>query len=92
MYERHVKVWGKEKVKFIISEDFFKGETQSLSNFLGFDILPPIIKSNKTYSMKYDIDFETWRYAYKKFKWLYDEFENTFGFIPDAWIDTGFYK
>lgn len=92
MYERHVKVWGKEKVKFIISEDFFKGETQSLSNFLEFDILPPVIKSDRTYSMKYDIDSETWRYAYKKYKWLYDEFENTFGFIPDAWIDTGFYK
>ena len=72
--------------------DFFKGETQSLSNFLEFDILPPVIKSDRTYSMKYDIDSETWRYAYKKYKWLYDEFENTFGFIPDAWIDAGFYK
>lgn len=92
LYERYVRVWGKHRVKFIINEDFYKGDVQPLSDFLEFPISSSYqdIKylddiKGRVYSDWCDIDYETWNYAYNNMKWVYENFENNFGCIPSDW-------
>ena len=91
-YERYIRVWGKDRVKFIINENFYKGNMQPLSEFLQFPISPTYVDvthltsvKNKIYSQWCDLEYKTWKYAYKNMKWVYDEFENKFGYIPNDW-------
>tara|TARA_B100001093_G_scaffold486597_1_gene522059 strand:+ start:969 stop:1817 length:849 start_codon:yes stop_codon:yes gene_type:complete len=98
-YKRYVRVWGEERVKVIISEQFYSGDTQPLSDFLDYRITPTynnIIDlshmKNEMYSQWCEIDEEALKYASNSMHWVYKEFENTFGYIPDQWIDTQFYK
>ena len=92
LYEKYVRVWGKDKVKLIINEDFYKGDTKSLSKFLEFNILPTYKKithlsslKEKLYSQWCNYNYETWKYAYENMKWVYENFENNFGYIPSDW-------
>tara|TARA_B100000902_G_scaffold135629_1_gene133935 strand:- start:223 stop:1101 length:879 start_codon:yes stop_codon:yes gene_type:complete len=92
LYERYVRVWGKDRVKFIINEDFYKGDMQPLSKFLEFPISPTYKNithlsslKEKVYSQWCDLGYETWKYAYENMKWVYDDFENNFGYMPSDW-------
>ena len=91
-YMRYVKVWGEEKIKIIINEDFYKGKTQSLSEFLNWNIKPSYkdvshlskIKDSE-YNSWCNLDVETWKYSMHNMEWVYEEFEKMFGYIPDQW-------
>ena len=79
-YQRYVRVWGKDNVKVIISEEFYTGHTQPLSDFLGYNIKPFYNDINHLWKMKDDmfsnwckLDQETWEHAYENMKWIYDE-------------------
>jgi len=98
-YKKYIRVWGEEKVCVIINEEFYKGDTKTLSDFLNYDIRPTYNEINylndiksKEYSQWCELDNDMWKYAYDNMKWIYDNYYEYFGFIPDAWIDAGFYK
>tara|TARA_B100001109_G_scaffold159809_1_gene130066 strand:+ start:513 stop:1373 length:861 start_codon:yes stop_codon:yes gene_type:complete len=91
-YKRYVRVWGEDNVKVIINEDFYAGQTQPLSDFLEHDMAPTFNEishlsniKRKVYSNWCEIDLKTWKDAFENMSWVYDEFEKTFGYIPDQW-------
>lgn len=91
-YKKYVRVWGEERLKVIINEDFYAGHTQPLSDFLGYTIAPTFNQINNLFDIKHKvynnwckIGIETWRDAFENMSWVYDEFEKTFGYIPDQW-------
>ena len=91
-YKKYVSVWGEDNVKVIINENFYAGDTQPLSDFLNYNILPTFNQINHLFDIKHKvynnwskIDKETWKDAFENMSWVYDEFEKTFGYIPDQW-------
>jgi len=91
-YERYEKVWGEDKIKLIINEDFYTGETQGISEFLDYNIRPTYDKithlsdiKDEIYSNWRKIDIETWEDAFENMSWVYEEFKEKFGYIPDRW-------
>lgn len=91
-YKKYVRVWGEENIKVIINEDFYVGHIQPLSEFLDCTIEPKFNEiahlsdiKHKVYNNWCKIDEENWRDALKNMSWVYDEFEKTFGYIPDQW-------
>ena len=91
-YKRYVRVWGEDNIKIIINEEFYAGYTYPLSCFLEHDIKPRYSKITHLSKMKDDLysqwcnlEYKTWKYAYENMKWVYDEFENKFRYIPNDW-------
>ena len=97
IYEKHVRVWGKDKVFPMVMERIWEDPTE-LSNFLNHPI--PKMHRNVYYpergtdrdefsefpdqwvNEKNPIDYDRMR---KEFDWLYKSYEKTFGEIPSEW-------
>ena len=97
IYEKHVRVWGKDKVFPMVMERIWEDPTE-LSDFLGHPI--PEMYRNVYYpergtsreefaefpdqwvNEKNPIDYDKMR---EEFDWLYKCYEKTFGEIPKEW-------
>ena len=85
----------------VVMEELWEGETRALSNFLDFPIntvhenvyYPE--RGTKAPHYEYlrdqwisdihDLDIKTWEYAMSNMGWVYKDFKDTFGYIPDKW-------
>ena len=101
IYKRHRNVWGEENVHMIVMEEFWSGKVQPLSEFLNFPIKTvhenvywPDKGSKAPHydylwdqwiSNTHDLDLKTWAYGMNNMSWVYKDFKNTFGYIPDKW-------
>ena len=91
-YRRYANVWGEEKIKIIINEDFYLGKTQNISDFLEYDIKTSFYQishlssiKDKVYNDWCKIDIKTWENAFQNMSWVYEEYEKEFGYIPHQW-------
>lgn len=101
IYKKWSSVFGKERVHMIVMEEFWAGKTQPLSNFLDFSIkkvhenvyYPDMGVNAPHHDYLWDqwrsdivsLDSELYKYLYKRLSFVYDEFRETFGYIPDMW-------
>ena len=101
IYKKYRNVWGEENVHMIVMEELWENKTQALSDFLDFPIntihenvyypergtKAPHYKylRDQWISDKHDLDVKTWEYAMSNMGWVYKDFKDTFGYIPDKW-------
>jgi len=101
IYKKWSSVFGKERVHMIVMEEFWEGKIEPLSNFLDFPIkkihenayYPDMGVNAPHYDYLYDqwrsdivtLDNQLYKYLYKRISFVYDEFYETFGYIPDMW-------
>lgn len=101
IYKNWSSVFGKEKVHMIVMEEFSAGKIQSLIDFLGFPIekvhenvyYPDMGINAPHYDYLDDqwrsdivsLDDDLYKYLFDHMSFVYDEFEETFGYIPEKW-------
>ena len=101
IYKNWSSVLGKERVHMIVMEEFSAGKIESLSDFLGFSIkkvhenvyYPDMGVNAPHYDYLDDqwtsdivtLDNNLHKYLYEHMSFVYDEFEQIFGYIPDKW-------
>ena len=101
IYNNWSSVFGEEKVHMIVMEEFSAGKIQSLSKFLDFPIkkihqnvyYPDMGANAPRYEYLADqwrsdivtLDDDLYKYLYKHMSFVYNEFKETFGYIPESW-------
>ena len=101
IYKNWSSVFGEENVHMIVMEEFSAGNVESLSKFLDFPIkkihenvyYPDMGVNAPRYDYLYDqwrsdivmLDDDLYKYLYKRMSFVYDEFRQTFGYIPESW-------
>ena len=101
IYNNWSSVFGKEKVHMIVMEEFSAGKIQSLCKFLDFPIekihqnvyYPDMGANAPRYEYLADqwrsdivsLDDDLYKHLYERMSFVYDEFEETFGYIPESW-------